>query len=145
MKKLTGVLASIVLLTTMVQMGVAQSSGSDDKTGAAITKIERDWEKGMQNKDDAAVAKIIDDRWLGLNPDGSTMSKSDFLTQIKNGDLASVKLDSINVKSFGNTAVATGKASDPKMGNVAYMDVFMREGGAWKAVASQIATIPQTK
>jgi len=144
MKKLVGVLASIILMTTMVQIGLAQNS-SDDKTTAAITKIERDWEKAMQNKDDASVGKIVGDDWVGVNPDGSTMGKSDFLTQVKKGDFSSLKLESVNVKSFGKIAVATGKASDPKLGNVIYMDVFMREGGGWKAIASQVGAIPQTK
>jgi ketosteroid isomerase-like protein len=150
MKNLACVVASVVLLATMTQIGGAQTSsganmGTDDKTVAAITKLERDWEKAMQNKDDVAVGKIVADGWVGLNPDGSTDSKATFLAQVKKGDLQNVKLDTVDVKGFGSTAVAMGKASDPKMGNVVYMDVFMHMGGSWKTIASQVGPIQASK
>jgi hypothetical protein len=150
MKKLACVVATLVLLATMIQIGSAQTPsatnvGSDDKTVAAITKLERNWEKAMQNKDDVAVGNIVADGWVGLNPDGSTDSKATFIAQVKKGDLQNVKLDTVNVKSFGNTAVAMGKASDPKMGNVVYMDVFMHMGGSWMAIASQVGPIQASK
>jgi len=150
MKNLVSTFATVVFLAVVVQIGVAQSSsgasmGSDDKTVAAITKLEHDWEKAMQNKDDATVGKIMADGWIGLNPDGSTEGKSQFLSEVKKGDYQNLKLESVNVKSFGNTAVATGKASEPKMGSLAYMDVFMRQGGGWKAVASQVGIIQAAK
>jgi ketosteroid isomerase-like protein len=146
MKKLVSAFVMAVLAMVVVQVGAAQNSsgagmGSDDKTVAAITKMERDWEKAMNNKDDAAVSKIMADGWVGLNPDGSTEEKSQFISEVKKGDYQNVKLETVNVKSFGSTAVATGKASDPKMGNVVYMDVFMRQGGAWKAFASSVGPI----
>jgi len=142
MKNLVGLLAALILLSAMVQLGTAQdSSGSDNKTVAAITQIEHDWETAMHNKDDAAVAKIMADGWVGLNPDGSLEAKSQFLSEVKRGDYANVKLENVEVRSFGNTAAAMGKASDPKMGNVVYMDVFMRHGGSWKAIASSIGPL----
>jgi ketosteroid isomerase-like protein len=114
------------------------NSAGDAKT--AVTKLERDWETAMHNKDDKAVGRILLDGWSGLNPDGSTEDKPKFLSEVKSGQYDSVKLDSINVKSFGSTAVATGTATD-KDGKYAYTDVFIRQGGTWKAVASQLAKI----
>lgn len=149
MKKVAGPLSVLTLLWAMVQFAGAQnpagSASSDDKTVASVTKMERDWETAMHNKDDAAVGKILADGWFGVNPDGSSEGKSQFLSEVKKGDYAWVKLDSVDVKSFGNTAVATGKASDPKLGTVVYMDVFTRQGESWKAVASQLTPLQPAK
>jgi ketosteroid isomerase-like protein len=116
----------------------AASSAGDAKS--AVTKIERDWESAMQQKDDAAVGKMLSDAWTGLNPDGSTEDKAKYLSEVKSGQYSNVKIDSVEVKLFGSTAVATGKASD-KDGKYVYTDVFVRQGGGWKAVASQLAKI----
>lgn len=142
-----------VALMAAVALGQAQSGGkgkassgqmsagatSGDAKGA-VTKLERDWEAAMQKKDDGAVGKILSDGWTGLNPDGSSEDKAKFLSEVKGGNYSTVKLDSIDVKTFGSTAIATGKASD-KDGKYAYTDVFVRQGGGWRAVASQLAKI----
>lgn len=140
-------------LVAMVALAQAQSAGaskpasgqksasmaSGDAKGA-VTKLERDWESAMQKKDDGAVGKILSDGWTGLNPDGSSEDKAKFLSEVKSGNYSTVKLDTIEVKTFGSTAVATGKASD-KDGKYAYTDVFVRQGAGWRAVASQLAKI----
>ncbi|HZU22144.1 MAG TPA: nuclear transport factor 2 family protein [Terriglobales bacterium] len=133
----------MLALASLAQAQAAASSAKMQGAGDAkdaITKLERSWESGMQNKDDKAVGKILMDGWQGLNPDGSTEDKPKFLSEVKSGQYSSVKLDSINVKTYGSTAIATGNASD-KDGKYAYTDVFIRQGGTWKAVASQLAKI----
>ncbi|MBV8206564.1 MAG: nuclear transport factor 2 family protein [Acidobacteria bacterium] len=120
--------------------GMSHGSMSGGDTGAAITKIERGWEAAMAKKDDAAVASYIADNWVAVGPDGSKESKAQFLSEVKSGQYADMKIDSVEVNAMGNIAVATGKAHDPT-GKYAYMDVFMRQGGTWKAIASQIGKI----
>jgi len=140
MKKLGSIIATLLLVGVMLQVGVAQNS-ADDKTVAAITKLEHDWAKAMEANDDAAVGKILADGWVGQNPDGSTEGKSQFLSEVKKGNYQGATLESVDVKTFGNTAVATGKGSDKTLGKICYMDVFMRQGGGWRAIASSVTPV----
>ena len=115
------------------------ATGSSNAS-AAVTKLEHDWESAMQKKDDAALGKILADGWTGIGPDGSTEDKAKYQSETKSGQYESVKLSDMKVKTFGSTAVVTGTATD-KDGKYAWTDVFVRQGGGWKAVASQIAKV----
>ncbi len=142
---LMAVVATIALVVAAMAQGTAPAKkSSPGKTmagdaNAAITKIERDWEAAMHKNDAAAVGKLLSDAWLGVNPDGSAEDKAHFLSEVKQGQYQGITLQGVKVKIFGNTAVATGEASDPKNGTVLYMDVFTRQGAGWKVVASQLA------
>lgn len=118
--------------------GMQASGGGDVK--AEVTKAERDWETAMKKSDDAALGKILSDGWFATNPDGSTATKAQMLSETKSGKYASAKLDNVDVHTFGSVAVATGKSSD-KDGKYSYLDVFVRQGGSWKCVASSLAKI----
>ena len=118
----------------------SMSAGASSDASAAVTKLEHDWESAMQKKDDAALGKVLADGWTGIGPDGSTEDKTKYQSETKSGQYTSVKLGDIKVKTFGSTAVATGTATD-KDGKYAWTDVFVRQGGGWKAVASQIAKV----
>jgi hypothetical protein len=109
-------------------------------TTAQITKIEKDWETAMHNKDGDATGRLLADNWTALGPDGSTEDKAQFVSETKNGNYAGLNLTDIKVHSFGTTAVATGKAAD-KDAKYAWTDVFVKQNGQWRAVASQIAVI----
>jgi ketosteroid isomerase-like protein len=150
MKNIFGSLAMMFVLSACVlaQGGAAPKGKSADAkmsaggggTSAEITKIEKDWETAMHNKDGDATSRILADNWTALNPDGSSEDKAKFVSETKNGNYAGLSLTDIKVHSFGTTAVATGKAAD-KTAKYAWTDVFMKQNGQWKAVASQIAII----
>jgi hypothetical protein len=150
-----GLVAAVLVAVALVQpqqVNAQESSGKSkvqSSMGAginsgpavdAVKKVENDWINAMQKNDDKEVGKILVDGWIGTDPDGSIEQKPKFLSDVKSGQYATVKLDNINVTLFGSTAIATGRATD-KDGKYAYTDVFIREGGKWKAVASQIAKI----
>ena len=122
--------------STQAGQGAAGASVS-----AEVTKIERSWESAMQKKDSAAVDKILASDWTGLNPDGTLETRAHFLTAVKNGDYATVKLDEIVVNTLSGVVVAHGKSSD-KDGKYAYTDVFVHSSSGWHAAYSQIALLP---
>ena len=128
-------IAIVAVILISVRGGHAQSVVSTE-----ITNLERSWEKAMNAKDSATVEGILASAWVGLNPDGSKDTRAHFVAAVKNGDYATVKLDDIAVSVFGGTAVAHGKAHD-KDGKYVYSDVFVQEGGKWRAVFSQLALV----
>lgn len=133
------VFAPAALVVALVSTTIVFAQKGD--ATSAVTKAERAWESGMRAKDSAAVEKVLAANWLGVNPDASSSTRTQFLAAVKNGDYATVKLDEINVRMAGPTAIAYGKATD-KDGKYAYTDVFVEEGGTWRAVYSQIALVP---
>jgi len=106
-----------------------------------VVKVERAWETAMQKKDSAAVDRILASDWIGVNPDGTLETRAHFLSAVKNGDYATVKLDEVLVSNLSGVVVAHGKASD-KGEKYAYTDVFVKANGGWRAAYSQIALLP---
>jgi ketosteroid isomerase-like protein len=121
-------------------VGASGSGRAQSAISTEITNLERSWEKAMNAKDGATVEGIMASGWVGLNPDGSKDTRAHFVAAVKNGDYATVKLDDIAVSVFGATAIAHGKAHD-KDNKYVYSDVFVQEGGKWRAVFSQLGVL----
>ena len=119
----------------------AGQAAAGSNVAGEVTKIERSWENAMHKKDSIAVDKILASDWIGVNPDGTIETRAHFISAVKNGDYATVKLDEIVVNTLSGVVVAHGKASD-KEGKYAYTDVFVRVNGVWRAAYSQIALLP---
>jgi Domain of unknown function (DUF4440) len=116
-----------------------QASGSGASVG--VTKVERAWERAIQNKDSAAVDKILAADWVGLNPDGTLETRSHFLMAVKNGEYATTKLDDVTISTLSGVVVGHGRSSD-KDGKYAYSDVFVRLNGEWRAAYTQVGLLP---
>ena len=79
--------------------------------------------------------------WIGVGPDGSTEDRAKFVKEITDGVYAGTKLDSIDVQIIdAGAAIGHGMASDNN-GKYHYSDVFVKKGGSWKAVYSQLTKI----
>jgi hypothetical protein len=138
----TFIAVALVCAGVVAAIGHVEAGQSAAATPSSeVTKAERNWEAAMQKKDSAAVDKILAPDWMGVNPDGTLETRAHFLSAVKSGDYATVKLDEILVSNLSGVVVAHGKASD-KDGKYAYTDVFVRSNGGWRAAYSQIALLP---
>jgi ketosteroid isomerase-like protein len=84
--------------------------------------------------------------------DGTTTSRAQFIQQVKSGDLdsESQRLDDIQVRVHGDTAVVTFRSTDKGRykdkdvsGQYRWMDTFVRRNGRWLLVASLGTPIKQ--
>jgi ketosteroid isomerase-like protein len=86
-----------------------------------------------------------------VTPDGNTQDRAGFLGDMRNGNLkiASTVPDSMQVRVYGDAAVVTYHSTDRGTykgtdisGQYRWTDVFVKQGGQWKIVASQGTPIP---
>ena len=159
MKRLTTTLLMAALCAGAV-FGQAQNKASRAKMtapaadGAAdeLKQIENDWVAAAKAKDAARLGEILADNWVGLTWDGRTMDKAKALADLTtpNSSLNSIEMGPMNVRSFGSTAVVTGSDTEKSMekgkdtsGKYVWTDVFVKQDGKWRAVASQSAKLPE--
>lgn len=89
------------------------------------------------------------DEFVCIESDGSVLDKAAFLEMTAKGsDLASYKLEQIDLRFYGEVALlrCTGSwlAKDGTPGLSRYVDVYARFGDDWKCVSAQI-TRPSTR
>jgi ketosteroid isomerase-like protein len=115
----------------------------------AVMQMERDWLAAEKAADVAKLGQIIADDWVGIH-DAERMTKQSYLASVKSGatKIESFEMGPMEVKVLGNVAVVQGSDTEKSVtngkdssGKYVWMDVFVKRGGKWVAVRSQIATV----
>lgn len=111
-----------------------------------LKQIESDWAAAAKARDADKVGEILADSWTGINWDGKTEDKAKALADLKvpGNSLDSFEMGPLKVRIFGNTAIVNGSDTEKSTdkgkdtsGNYVWMDVFVKQNGKWKAVASE--------
>jgi len=156
MKKLT-VTLSILALGAGIMFAQAQKTSQAKKSaGSAVSdelkQIENDWVAAVKAKDAAKLGEIVGDDWVGLGWDGKRADKAKALADLKEpgNSLDSIEMGAMTVRVFGNTAVVTGSDTEKSAekgkdtsGKYVWTDVFVKQNGKWRAVASQSTRVPK--
>jgi len=128
-------------------------SAQDDADGAIQSKIialEKAWNQAYKHADRRALDRILDDRIVLLNDDGTVQTKAEFLASVtkSNAQQQQVAPESMNVQVFGNTAISTGvfQAKGIGRGNSytrrdSFVDTWVYKGGNWVCVATNATPI----
>ena len=139
-------IAMQLLVVLGAGMTLAQKpAASGNAVADQLRQIENDWTEAQKTKNVAKLGEILADEWLGIGPDGKTSDKTKALADLKSpGNVVeSVEMGPMQVRIFGNTAVVTGSETEKSMdngkdssGRHIWTDVFVKQNGKWRAVAS---------
>jgi ketosteroid isomerase-like protein len=138
----------------------AQDKAADAKKPAAagnaaadeLKQIENDWVDAVKAKNAEKLGEILADGWVGLGWDGKQSDKAKALADMKvpGNSLDSIEMGPMKVRTFGNTAVVTGSDTEKSAekgkdtsGKYIWTDVFVKQNGKWRAVASQSTKLPK--
>ena len=116
----------------------------------ALTKIQHEWAEARVKGDSSYTRSIESDDCTIVWPDGSIVNKrQDLQTMIGDVVFTEFKIDDLQVRLYGNTGIVIGegiiKAHKGKQdlldGKFVWTDTFVKQGGQWKVVASQITPV----
>ena len=113
-------------------------------------KIQHEWAEARVKGDSSYTRRIeAEDCTIGW-PDGRIVNKREDL-QTMTGDIVftEFKIDDLRVRLYGDTGIVVGegmiKAHKGKQvllgGKFVWTDTFVKQGGQWKVVASQITSV----
>lgn len=112
-----------------------------------LINLEKAFERAVVANDAEAIGKFLADDWVILDPDGGIVDKARFLGVIKSGVLTHELMESeeVQVRSYGDAAIVTGlTTSKGKFAGQEFTtreratDVFVKQGGRWQCVFSQL-------
>jgi hypothetical protein len=136
--------ACLLLLATTALFGQAKSG--KNSVEQTLIQMEHEWSQADVQKDAAALNRILAEDWLGIDFEGTLLTKAQALRGIGSGSgsLESTVLRDMKVRVYGNTAVITGADTEKgeyhgkdSSGKYLWTDVFVRRNGRWQAVSSQ--------
>ena len=119
-----------------------------------IRKLEREWFESYVRGDRMAFDRIVADDAVMTYGNGKVGNKSEAMAEIKAPADSSYSLtsDDVQVRVFGDTAIATGRVTEKGTFNgqnvnsqSRYTDVWVKRNGRWQVVAAQNTRIPQER
>ncbi len=142
------VLAICVCLLPRTQLaakGKKAAGGGEDQIKALLEQSRQAVLKG-----DSAYAETVADDYIRTNPDGKTLTKTDFVNGMKSGDwkYESVEPGDRKIQVYGDAAVVTSGATlkgtykgQDVSGSYRTTRVFIRRAGKWQEVAFQATRV----
>jgi hypothetical protein len=138
---------SLLVIAVFAAPRVTQpQTGTSSDVVAAIANLENDAVKADLAGDTAFYQKVLADDWSRGDSDGTFYSKADLLklmADTKSFKTNSEKISELKVRVYGNTAVATYKATydilfngEHRAHTIIATDTFVKMGDEWKQVAS---------
>ena len=155
-------MATLMMMALCAGMALAQAQTKDagakkpTASGNAATdelkQVESDWVEASKTKNADKLGEILADSWVALGWDGKRTDKAKALADMKTpgNSLDSIDMGPMTVRIFGSTAVVTGSDTEKSMeygkdtsGKYIWTDVFVKQNGKWRAVASQSTKVPK--
>jgi len=140
------VAASSFVFSQPTRSGASQK-GNDEQ---AVPQLLQEISTALLRADTAALDRIYADDYTLVNESGVLMTKAPRLAAIKSGELKfeSVVFDEVNVRLYGNTAVATYRVTSKGQfkgqaigGQSRATSTYVKMKGRWQLVAAQVSRI----
>ena len=112
----------------------------------------QEWADAERRGDTASLAGILADDFVGIGPRGFMLTKEQWLARYQSGDLrnASFIVDEVQVRIYGDAAVATGRQTQQGAfqghdiaGQFRVTQVFVKQQGRWLVAALHLSPIAQ--
>ena len=124
--------------------------GDHSQEEQALKKIQHEWAEARVKGDSSYTRRIEADDCTIVWPDGRIVNKSADLESMT-GDIvfSEFKIENLQVRLYGETGIVIGEVTikahkgkqDLLGGKFVWTDTFVKQGGQWKVVASQITPV----
>lgn len=150
MKRLL-IVAMLVAASSLVFNQTTRSSANQKGNDAqAVRQLLNDISAALTRNDSAALDRIYANEYTLINESGVLTTKAPRLAAIKSGELKyeSVSFDDVNIRLYGNTAVATYRVTSKGQfkgqeigGQFLATSTYVKMKGRYQLVAAQVTRI----
>jgi ketosteroid isomerase-like protein len=118
-----------------------------------IEQLEKDWQTAVLAQDNATLATLIADSYVGIGPDGTISGKAEELQARADGQERLQSYDQLDrkIRIYGTTAVVTSRvriqglySGQPVLGEYRYTRVWSLIHGQWRIVSFEASRIHDT-
>lgn len=147
-------LTVLLLVCAVAAVASAQTATKTAQQGNPTTQtfidLENKWNDALVKADTVALAAILADGYVSTDEQGHQRDKLGILARLKSGErkYRSLKLSDVRLHLYGDAAVVTGintgtgtSDGQPLPARIAWTDTFIRQNGAWRAVATHASEV----
>jgi len=118
----------------------------------ALIKIQHEWAEARLKRDSSFPQRIEADDFTVVWFNGTIVTKEEDLKSYESTDtvFTDFKIDDLKVRFYGDMAIVVGQGSikahtktQDLSGKYVWTDTFVKQRGAWTAVASQVTPVVQ--
>ena len=124
--------------------------GDQSQEKEALIKIQHEWAAARIKGDSSYTRRLESEDCTIVWPDGSIVNRQADLESMT-GDIlfSEFKIHDVHVRLYGDTGIVVGEGTikaqrgkqDLLRGKFVWTDTFVKQGGQWKVVASQITPV----
>ena len=123
--------------------------GDQSQEEQALKKIQHEWAEARIKGNSSYTRQLESEDCTIVWPDGSIVNKRADLRSMTDIAFSEFKIHNPNMRLYGDTGIVVGdgmiKAHKGKQdllaGKFVWTDTFVKQGGQWKVVASQITPV----
>jgi len=123
--------------------------GDQSQEEQALKKIQHEWAEARIKGNSSYTRQLESEDCTIVWPDGSIVNKRADLQSMTDIAFSEFKIHNLKVRLYGDTGIVVGdgmiKAHKGKQdllaGKFVWTDTFVKQGGQWKVVASQITPV----
>lgn len=137
-----------VVLAAVCVLCVAGGALAQTADEQAVMNLEREWERAIKARDQAALSRIVADDAVIVSSIGELMTKAQAAIETQLTTLNDSQILDMKVRIFGEVAVVIGSNAETSKnrsvetsGLYRWMDVFVKREGRWQVVAAQSTRI----
>ena len=112
-------------------------------------KIQHEWAEARIKGNSSYTRRLEAEDCTIVWPDGSIVNKQADLQSMTDIVFSEFKIHNLQVRLYGDTGIVVGESAikahkgrqDLITGKVVWTDTFVKQGGQWKVVASQITPV----
>ncbi|USQ98373.1 nuclear transport factor 2 family protein [Caulobacter sp. RL271] len=150
MKALIVSLALLAAAPLSAHAQTAPEAAAKSPDVVALEALNAQWLTAYKTRDAAALDRILGDDFQGIYPNGRIMTKGDVLKLATNParTIEAVSWEDVKIVVIGDVAVLrartrmSGKGADGPFASLNdFADVYVKRGGAWKAISAHVVRV----
>lgn len=150
--QIRGLIPTIVADVRQTNKEQPQPIGSVEQD---VKRLERQWLDAYEQRDAAAMDRIVADDFSITHADGSVQTKTQIMEMLKSprpagGPAFTFSTEDVQARAYGDTVILTGRLMQRGERNgqqvtmqSRYTDTYVKRQGRWQVVASQLTRLPQ--
>jgi Domain of unknown function (DUF4440) len=126
---------AILAMSCAVGNGAFAQSGAD----AVVLKVEQDFDLAKVRNDVAALDRIVDDGYVGINQWGARRTKAEIIDLFRDFKTDKLIPSNVTVRVSGDFATVDGAMAESGPGGAftyLFVRVYVKREGTWKLLSS---------
>lgn len=135
----------VLLLAFSVSVTLAQTEKTQSQTNTknvqGVEKTDKEINLAIEDKDNSVLKLLLSDDFSNVSSNGRLLNKKGYIADVKDMTIASLKTDDLEIRLYGDTAVAVGVLvvlyRNGNSDYYFYTRVYVWKNDKWQMVSAQ--------